>query len=343
MNKFIRNLITEWRKLGLPFADEKILVAVSGGADSVSLALALHKLHELKKLKIEFIIAHFNHELRGEESEKDEKFVEKLGENLNFRFICGKPEIKIQNQKGNLEQLARHSRYTFLLQTAIKLNVSYVLTAHTLNDQAETFLFNLLRGSGIDGLSAMKAKKSLQSEEKSQIPNPKSQIELVRPFLNWVKREETEKFCRENGVEFRRDAMNDDLKFSRVRIRKELIPFLHTFNPKIIETLAQTSDILSKDAEVLATQNDDIAEVLSIKRLWEMSNAVRLNYLRSWLEMRRGDLRRIKFNHLEAIEKLVLSEKSGRIVELPGNGKVIKSCGKLSFELNKVEKRRLAN
>jgi tRNA(Ile)-lysidine synthase len=343
MNKFVRSLITEWRKLNLPFVDEKIIVAVSGGADSVSLTLALHKLRELKKLKIEFVIAHFNHKLRAEESDKDERFVEELAENLNFRFICGKPEIEITNQKGNLEQIARNSRYKFLLQTAIELSASYVLTAHTLNDQAETFLFNLLRGSGIDGLSAMKAKKNLQSEEKSQIPNPKSQIELVRPILNWAKREETESFCREHNIEFRRDAMNEDLKFSRVRIRKQLIPFLQTFNPKIVETLAQTSNILSKDAEVLAIQNDEIVEILSIKRLREMPNVVRLNYLRNWLEMRRGNLRRIEFNHLEAIEKLILSEKSGRIVELPEGGKVTKSCGKLSFELNIVEKRRLAN
>lgn len=342
MNRFVRSLITEWRKLSLPFADEKIIVAVSGGADSVSLALALHKLRELRKLKIEFVIAHFNHELRGEQSDNDARFVEELAKNLNFQFICGKPEIKIQNQKGNLEQLARNSRYKFLLQTAIEQNASYVLTAHTLNDQAETFLFNLLRGSGIDGLSAMKVKRLLESDTKSKIHDSKSKIELVRPLLNWAKREETEKFCQENSVKFRQDSMNDDLTFSRVRIRKELVPFLQNYNPKIVETLAKTSNILSKEAEVLAI-HEEISEVLSVKKLREISSAARLNYLRNWLEIRRGDLRRIEFNHLEAIEKLILSEKSGRIVELPGNGKVIKSCGKLSFELNKVEKRRLAN
>lgn len=345
MNKFVRSLITEWRKMSLPFADEKILVAVSGGADSVSLALALHQLRELKKLKTEFIIAHFNHKLRDAESENDERFVKKLAENLKFQFVCGKPKVKIQNQKGNLEQLARNYRYDFLLKIAVKLNVSSVLTAHTLNDQAETFLFNLLRGSGIDGLSAMKAKKSLESEEKlkSRIPNLKSQIELARPLLNWAKREDTEKFCRENNVEFRRDAMNDDLKFSRARIRKELIPFLRNYNPKIVEILAKTSDLLGKDAKVLAAQNEEIPEILAVSKLKELPKNARLRYLRNWLENRRGNLRQIESIHLEAIEKLILSEKSGRIVELPNNEKVIKSRGKLSFELNKVEKRRLAN
>lgn len=351
MHKFVRNLITEWRKLSLPFTDEKILIAVSGGADSVSLTLALHKLRELKKLKPEFVIAHFNHDLRGAESEKDAEFVKNLAEKLDFRFIGGKPGTKLQNQKGNLEQIARIARYDFLLRTAIEINAPFVLTAHTLNDQAETFLLNLLRGSGIEGLSAMKSRRNLESgvwsleledvlasNEKSTIHNPQSEIELVRPLLNWAKREDTESFCVENNVEFRQDAMNNDLKFARVRIRKELIPLLQTFNPKIIETLAKTADLLKDDAESLGIESLKTTEYLSINDLKELSKPMRLRYLRIWLKHHRGDLRRIESNHLEAIEKLILSTKSGRIVELPNNEKVIKNQGKLSFEINKVEK-----
>lgn len=348
MNKFVRNLITEWRRLGLPFANERIIIAVSGGADSVSLALALQKLRELKKITSEFIIAHFNHQLRAEKSEADAQFVEKLAADLNFRFACGKPEMNIQNQKGNLEQIARNLRYKFLKQTAIETDSARILTAHTLNDQAETFLFNILRGSGIDGLSAMKARKQLKTEiggfesENSKNTDQNSQIELVRPLLHWAKREDTEKLCQENDIEFRQDAMNDDLKFSRVRIRKELLPLLQTFNPNIVENLSQTSFLLSKDAEYLRMFDEPSPAVLAVKKMREMPEAKRLHYLRNWLENRRGSLRRIEFQHLKAIENLILSEKSGRIAELPG-GKVIKSCGRLSFEINKVEKRRRAN
>lgn len=336
MDKFVRNLITEWRKLGLPFAAEKMLIAVSGGADSVSLWLGLNKLHELKKLELEFTVVHFNHGLRGAESDGDENFVRNLAENLNFSIICGKPKIKLQEQKGNLEQLARIARYDFFYNTAVAVDASFVLTAHTLNDQAETFLFNLLRGSGVDGLSAMPAKRILASDNEFQ-------VELIRPLLSWAKREDTEAFCLENNIIFRQDTMNSETKFSRVRIRQELIPVLQTYNPKIIETLSRTAKLLKNDAELQRDEDLKPAEVLLVKELKQMSNHKRLCYLRSWIRERRGSLRQLKQAHFEAIENLVLSSKSGRTVELPNSGKVIKSQGKLSFKGNKVEKRRVAN
>ena len=101
MNNFVRQLLTEWRKLGLPFADETFIVAVSGGADSVSLLLALHELRKLKKLNLRFVIAHFNHDLRGAESAKDVEFVRGLTTKFNFEFVfkIQNPKSKIQNQR----------------------------------------------------------------------------------------------------------------------------------------------------------------------------------------------------------------------------------------------------
>jgi tRNA(Ile)-lysidine synthase len=255
MQNFVRNLLTEWRKLNLPFKDETFVAAVSGGADSVSLLLALHELRKRKKLNSRFVVAHFNHNLRGEDSGEDEQFVKSLAGRFNFELVLGQGQIL--GEAGNLEQNARESRYKFLAATAANLNAYAVLTAHTLNDQAETFLFNLLRGSGLDGLGGMKPVrvfepqiKSFNSEvsvklsEKSQTPNPKSQIQLIRPLLNWAMREDTENFCRLNKIEFRYDAMNEDLKFNRVRIRKVLLPLLRDFNPKIVVTLAKTAELL---------------------------------------------------------------------------------------------------
>lgn len=356
MNKFVRSLITEWRKLELPFTAVAIVVAVSGGADSVSLILALHELFQMKKLKLDFVVAHFNHNLRGAESDKDAEFVEHLAGKLNFEFIGEKGGSKLQNQKGNLEELARNARYEFLAQTAIAKNSKIVLTAHTLNDRAETFLLNLLRGSGIEGMSAMKPKRSLESgiwnpalaesadsDKKSAIGNPQSAIELVRPFLSWAKREETENFCREKKIEFRQDAMNDDKKFARVRIRKELIPLLKTFNPKIVETLAQTSQILLAETESLSVIKPQFTANLALVELKKLPKSLRRRLLRQWLESRRGSLRSIGLKHIEAIEQLVFSPKSGRIAELPNGGMVIKKGGKLFFEWVKVEKSRGAN
>ena len=261
MQNFVRNLLTEWRKLKLPFDDETVIAAISGGADSVSLLLALHELRERKKLNLRFVVAHFNHHLRGDESDEDERFVKSLAGRFGFELALGKGEIV--HEAGNLEQNARESRYKFLAETAENLDAPFVLTAHTLNDQAETFLFNLLRGSGLDGLGGMKPQRSLEWKVKSKesaespIANRQSSIQLVRPLLNWAKREDTENFCHLNEVEFRYDSMNEDLKFNRVRIRKVLLPLLKDFNPKIVETLAKTAELLRADAEQLSVKKMD--------------------------------------------------------------------------------------
>ncbi len=356
MQSFTRNLVTEWRKLKLPFADETFIVAVSGGADSISLMLSLQELRTRKKLENRFVVAHFNHNLRGEESERDAEFVRALTTKLNFEFVCKiqNAESKIQDQTGNLEQNARDARYDFLTETAKNLHAGYVLTAHTLNDQSETFLMNLIRGSGIEGLSGMKAVRDLKFkiqnskvEEKSPIANRQSPIKLARPLLNWAKREDTENFCLANQVEYRHDAMNDDLKFNRVRIRKILLPMLKDFNPKIIETLAQTAEQLS----VISYQLSVIREAetgnrkpfLPLKDLRDVSPPVLRTILREWLKNNRGNGRGLELKHIAAIEKLIFSRKSGKVVELPKGESVVKDGGKLYFQSAKVEKSRTAN
>jgi tRNA(Ile)-lysidine synthase len=345
MHKFVRNLLTEWRRLELPVAGETIIAAVSGGADSVSLALALSDLKARKKLDLRFIIAHFNHNIRGIESEKDAKFVKYLAENLDFEFFyrIQNPKSKIQNQKGNLEQNARQARYGFLTRVAQQYNASAILTAHTQNDQAETILLNLIRGSGLEGLAGMKAVRDIEptsgkhlEPDASQIQNPKPKI--VRPLLNWAGREETEMFCRENKIDFREDRMNADLRFSRVRVRREIIPLLQKLNPRLIETLSRTARILGEDAEQLIALSRKLSGEFSQKDFKSLSKSMRWRVLREWLREQRGHLRQIDLKHLEALERLILSRKSGRIVELPGGQQVIKQAGKIVFEKSRVEK-----
>lgn len=349
MHKFVRNLLTEWRRLELPFSDKTIIVAVSGGADSVSLALALHNLKTHQKLNLNFVIAHFNHDLRGIESQKDAEFVKDLAEKLEFKCEIQNSKFKIQDLSGNLEQNARNARYEFLAQVSEKYNSSLVLTAHTQNDQAETFLLNLIRGSGLDGLAGIKPIRPFERvkgrkgerEKEENTPTPQHPITptfLVRPLLNWAKREDTENFCNVNDIEFRQDAMNDDLKYSRVRLRKEIIPLLKKINPKIIETLSNTANLLLEDSEELKKNVLISSENLSQHELKKMSKSMRLRVLRNWLEHQRGDLTQIDLKHLEAIERLIFSPKSGREIELPNGEKVVKKQGKLFFEKSRVEK-----
>lgn len=357
MHKFVRSLLTEWRKIEMPFEDETFVVAVSGGADSMSLALALAELKKRRKLNLRFVIAHFNHDLRSLESDADERFVKEFAARFDFELASQKGKI---SNTGNLEQNARLARYDFLRETAENLRACGVLTAHTQNDQAETFLLNLIRGSALKGLGGMKTVRNLEGElrtandeprepeEQTKIENPKSEIRLVRPLLNWASRKQTENFCLENEIEFRTDSMNDDLAFKRVRIRKVLLPLLEDFNPKIVETLAQTAKILQEDFAHLENSADSHAksivskqsneQSLTLKEIKDLFPSMRRQILRQWLENVRGDLRTLDLNHFEAIEKLISSRKSGRTVQLPNGETVTKSGGELLFEKTKVVK-----
>src|SRR5258706_1262936 len=285
MHGFVRNLITEWRRLELPFSASAIVVAVSGGTDSNSLLLALHDLTTRKKLGHRIVAAHFNHRLRGVESDADEEYVRQLTIKLGIEFAVGHAKL---DKGGNVEQNAREARYQFLTRTAKSVGAFAVLTAHTINDQAETFLINLIRGSGPDGLSGMRPVRFMEEEKRGRgeeamgqsgvahgheprneareledkeisvpplLPFSSSPLLLVRPLLRWAKRRNTEGFCHDLGVECCHDAMNDDTAFRRVRIRKVLLPLLEDFNPKIVDTLAQTAELMRDLSNTSETGN----------------------------------------------------------------------------------------
>lgn len=369
MEDFTRKFLTEWRKLGLPFEGKTFIAAVSGGADSVSLLLVLNDLRERRKITNRFVIAHFNHNLREADSEKDAEFVKSLCVKFNFELALGNGNV---SKQGNLEQNARLARYDFLRKTAENLHADAVLTAHTVNDQAETFLINLIRGSGISGLSGMKTIRSLEAEkrrsgdeekrkkgeekikseegeaEKSEsalssplLPFSSSPL-LIRPLLNWAKREDTENFCRINEIEYRYDTMNEDLAFKRVRVRKVLLPLLEDFNPKIIETLANTANLLREESAVIDESKDRKPKIkdstLKLTDLKTLSKSALYQTLREWLEFNRGNLRGLELKHIEAIERLIFSRKSGKKIELPNGENVIRKEGKLVFKKIKVEK-----
>lgn len=327
MHGFTRNLITEWRRLGLPFSDETVVVAVSGGADSLSLLLAMYELRQREKLAVRLVAAHFNHGIRDGESDADEEFVRKLAIERKIELAVGHGKV---SREGNLEQNARLARYEFLKTTAENLKAHCVLTGHTINDQAETFLLNLIRGSGPDGLSGMTAVRKLGSETAAL---------LIRPLLTWAKRSDTEGYCHDLGVEYRYDTMNEDTAFKRVRIRKILLPLLEDFNPKIIETLSNTADLMQILSRSTETGNrSEISNELVIADLKLLVEGDMQTMIRDWLRQQRGSTRQLELKHIEAVARLVLSVKSGRTVELPG-GLVVKSGGRLVYKENKVEKK----
>ena len=332
-------LLAEWRKLKLPTSDETIVVAVSGGADSTALLLALEELKSQNKLYIQICVAHLDHRLR-KSSAKDAKWVAALAEKLGFRSIIGRSKVAedARATNDNLEQAARAARYAFLERTAKRVSANYVLTAHTMDDQAETVLLRLMRGSAGAGLGGMETVRPLTKS---------SSVKLVRPLL-WARRIDTEDYCRLRKTEFLKDEMNDDLKFARVKVRKQLLPLMQSFNNRIVEAISRTatqlredgavlfsdSDALLRRAAVSSEGNDDETKVpaLDVKVLASAPPALRRRALRQWLAGARGSTRRLEMVHLLAVEKLLQGNTGGRVAELPSGGRVRRKRNRLEFE-----------
>ena len=324
MRDFERRSITEWRRLELPTDEAVVVIAVSGGADSISLLVAADELRNAGKLDLRIVAAHFNHKLRGEESDADEVFVRELCVNRTIELAVDHSRTK---PTSNIEQAARLERYEFLRRIAVAVKASHVLAAHTVNDQAETFLLNLIRGSGIQGLSGMRPVRDLSENDPT--------IKLARPLLGWAGRADTEAYCHEIGVEYRSDTMNEDEAFTRVRIRKILLPLLQDFNPKIVERLAETARLLGHEAGQGEETNAGPLKLASLKA---MSEGDLNGRLRSWIAANRGNLKGIGVKHTDAIRSLINSRKSGKTVEIPGGSTVQKQDGMLVFHKNNIEK-----
>jgi tRNA(Ile)-lysidine synthase len=379
LSGFARSLLDEWRRLELPVSEASIVVAVSGGADSTALLLGLDELIRNEKLRLKLTVTHLDHGLR-DDSKKDARWVSGLAKKLGYDVVIAKANLKKKstNSERNLEQAARKARYEFFLKTATRKHSSFVLTAHTLDDQAETILMRLLRGSAAEGLSGI---PSLREIERG------SKVKLARPLLSWARRSDTESYCGLRQIDFRDDEMNHDEMFARVRIRKQLLPLLKSFNNRIVEVLNRTATLLNEDAVALSDeagrlldlavqnpgkpsrspivrkgsvrrQKKDLANArvsawtvtntetqsppLSVSVLLQSPTAVRRRALREWILRSRGNLNRLEMVHLVAVERLLNGDKGGRIAELPAGMIVTRKRGMLELSHKKGLKKPLA-
>ncbi len=304
---------------------ETVVVAVSGGADSVAL---LDILVHLEEERLHLVVAHLNHGLRGAASDEDEAFVSRLAARYQLPFASKRVAVAqlAQESRLSLEDAGRKARYAFFAETAATRAATSIALAHHLDDQAETVLIRLLRGAGGAGLSAM---------------GSSSQGNLKRPLLQ-VSRAQIESYLNSAGLSHRNDASNADTAILRNSIRHELIPFLRRYNPKVSERLAATAQILAGDQELLEQFTETAylrlacrlpdALTLEIEGLLREPHALRLRlYRRALLEVR-GDLRHIALTHLEAIERLALSDRSNARLKLPGDCLAVRSYGTLGFQ-----------
>lgn len=330
MTKLEQKLGAALRQLGVG-ANSSLVVAVSGGADSVSLLDACVRLSERGKLPVKIFAAHLNHQLRGEESDGDEAYVRQLSAELGIECLIERIAVAdfASAEKRNLEATARRLRYEFLARAAENFGTTFVCTAHTMDDQAETILMRLLRGTGAEGMRGIRHVSQISETAR-----------LIRPMLT-VTRAEVLAHCARYKLEFRQDSSNLSSELTRNRIRQELVPLLQSFNRRSNETLIRFAELITDDDDCLrqiaveALAEARAGNTLDAKLLKKYHPSIQRRVLRLWLEESRGSLLRIEAVHISALESLILREHGGRVIELPGGWQVRRQSDVL--EIARVE------
>ena len=277
---------------------DKVLIAYSGGGDSTALLEVLERLKE--KYDLRLALAHFNHLLRRAAAD-DEQFAAEQALRHGLPFYLGREDVRAYAAETckNLEEAGRERRYEFLKSTAARIGARRIATGHTLNDQAETVILRLLRGTGPTGLAG--------------IP-PSVDGLIIRPLLE-IEHEELEEWLRAEGIRWREDESNRDRRFLRNRVRLDLIPYLRKdFEPAIVRHLGRLADICREEEAYLKgldrkmqgakTPVIDRNSTLDAAELARLPVAAGRRAVRDFLRNVRGDLRRLAFSDVEAVRML---------------------------------------
>ena len=319
---------------GLVSFSDRVLVAVSGGPDSVAL---LHLLYELKdEFDLHLEVAHLQHGIRGAEAKEDAEFVAAMAEKLKLPFHLKDidlPRMKSAAGKGNLEALARAERYRFFAEVVKDRRLGKVATAHTRDDQAETVMMWFLRGAGKKGWAGMSPLQQFRA-----VNGAPDTLTVIRPLL------ETSKsgilaYLAEKQLAYRIDRSNQDSAFLRNWIRLELMPKIHErVDDGFFSRLSQQAHLFRDEdlflEEVARKSYDRIHDGMGLSRtaLLGEPKALQRRVLRLWLEQTRGHLRGIDFVHIEALLRLIEEGPAQGRLPIPGGWELAREYEKLKLE-----------
>jgi tRNA(Ile)-lysidine synthase len=312
-----QKVLTYIQKKNLVSSGEKLVVAVSGGPDSVCLLYILAGLRQ--ELGIELHIAHLNHQLRGAESDVDADYVVGLARRLKIPATIESHDVRAYRAQHHLtlEEAAREVRYGFLAEVAEQTGAVKIAVGHTADDHAETVLMHVLRGSGTRGLRGLLPVSCRQSTGGS--------LTLIRPLLE-LNRQDTVAYCREHHLQPRTDTSNLSTEPLRNRVRLELLPELREYNPQIKESLlrlARTSagdmDYIEKEAGRFTgkvTKSSPGSVVFDKKSFLALHPTLQRQLLRSSIESLLGNLKDIEADHIENV-LAALDKSAGKVIGLP--------------------------
>lgn len=315
---------------------DRVLVAASGGPDSVALLHLLIDLREEMNLNLEVI--HLEHGIRGDEAQRDAMFVAEIADRLALPFHLKKlnlPEMKREKNKGNFEQMGREERYRFFAQTAEERGLDKIATGHTRDDQVETLLMWLLRGSGRAGLGGIPPKRRVAAESGS------AELFVIRPLID-ISRTEVVNYLTVLSLNYRTDRTNEDPRLLRNWIRLHLLPQLRDrIDSHLDERLARQSELLRDEEAILEELARECAAKVVRGRnvligpLLKQREAIQRRILRLWLGETRGNLRSISFDHIEnAIHFVRRGPPQGRL-SIPGEWELVKQYETLRIQKKK--------
>ena len=297
---------------GMLSPGDVVVAGVSGGSDSMALLFALWDLREFYP-DTDVVVSHVNHGLRGAESDEDAEFVREAARQLDFSFECVRVDTETFRKKRglSLEDAARELRYSFFNDILAKHSAHKIATAHTLNDQAETVIMRLIRGSGSQGLAGIR-------------PSVGS---IIRPLINVTKLEARE-YLQSKGVSWREDSTNRSDEFLRNRIRNELVPLLENYNPAVEQVLSRVAAVCAAEADFISAEGEKrfgkIARVVEgdvlgdTEKLLREPPAIRFSVMRKSILAVKGNLNSVSAKHLFSIDEVVRSGDSSAEVDLPG-------------------------
>jgi tRNA(Ile)-lysidine synthase len=310
VKKFRQKVVKTIEHYSMLEPGDHVMVAISGGPDSVALASVLLDLKERYDLRLS--LAHLHHGVRPREADIDMEFVRGLAEKWNLPLLTGYARLgSARKSPGSLEEIMRERRYAFLERARKKLNTHRIALGHQADDVAETLLINLLRGSAISGLASI----------------PPAEGNLIRPLIHCTRNDILEYLERKN-LAYRVDSSNMDLQFLRNRIRHELMPLLTQYNPGTVATLLRTAQSFRELDEFLAElAKDKLASMtkskkgrleISLTELASLPQALRVMILRQAIREQKKDLRAISRSHLLDVDSIATGSRPNAIVSLPG-------------------------